>query len=138
VAPQPVETAINESRYIETSALIGNNRKYVIVLVVPQFENVMDWAKKKGIGGERAEVIRHPEVQRLIRQEVEKAVQGFAPHEQPKKVVIMEREWSVETGELTPTLKVRMREIEKKYAEQIEKAYSEDAGAASEVAATAD
>jgi len=44
-------------------------------------------------------------------------------------VVIMQREWSVETGELTPTLKVRMREIEKKYAEQIEKAYSEDAGA---------
>lgn len=138
VAPQPVETAINESRYIEISALVGNNRKYVIVLVVPEFENLLAWAKKKGIEGGRAEVVRHPEVQRLIREEVERAVQEFAPHEQPKKVVIMDKEWSVETGELTPTLKVRMREIEKKYAEQIEKAYADNAGAASEVAAAAD
>ena len=105
VAPQPVVTAINESRYIEISALVGNNRKYVIVLVVPEFENLLAWAKKKGIEGGRAEVVRHPEVQRLIREEVERAVQEFAPHEQPKKVVIMDKEWSVETGELTPTLR---------------------------------
>lgn len=137
VAPQPVETAINESRYIEISALIGNNRKYVIVLIVPQFGNVMAWAEKKGIGGGREEVLRHPEVRRLFEEEVKKAVRGFAPHEQPKKVVIMEREWSVETGELTPTLKVRMREIEKKYAALIEKAYAEDAGTESKVAAAA-
>lgn len=127
VAPQPVENAINQSVFIEQSALIGNGRKYVIVLVVPDFESVFVWARKKGIPAEsRADLLKNAEVLNLLRGEVERAVKSFALHEQPKKVVVMSKEWTVETGELTPSLKVRMNEIEKKYADIINRTYAEE------------
>ncbi|SEN19447.1 AMP-dependent synthetase/ligase [Lihuaxuella thermophila] len=142
VAPQPLENAINQSVFIEQSAVIGHGRKYVIVLVVPDFENLTPWARKKGIPTQsRAELIRHGEVLDLLRSEVERLTKSFAHHEQPKKVVVMSKEWTIETGELTPTLKVRMNEIEKKYSDVIHRTYAEEEitewrAATGEVAAT--
>jgi long-chain acyl-CoA synthetase len=136
VAPQPVENAINQSVFIEQCALIGHQRKYVIALVVPDFENLIPWVRKKGISTEtKADLVRHAEVQNLVRSEVERATQSFADYEQPKKVVILAKEWTVETGELTPTLKVRMNQIEEKYRGIIHQTYSEDAITEVEIAA---
>ncbi|MFC4767122.1 AMP-dependent synthetase/ligase [Effusibacillus consociatus] len=128
VAPQPVEDAITQSIFVQQCALIGHQRKYVIALVVPDFENLISWVRKKGISSELKHVlVRHPEVQSLVRSEVERLTQSFAPFEQPKKVVILDKLWTIETGELTPTLKVRIHEIERKYNGIIDLTYSEDA-----------
>lgn len=137
VAPQPVENAINQSVFIEQSVLVGHQRKYVVALVVPDFENLIPWARKKGLSlEERVDLVRHAEVQKRVCSEVERATQSFAHHEQPKKVVILAQEWTVETGELTPTLKVRIREIERKYKKVIEHAYGEALADGVELATT--
>ncbi|MFC4545225.1 AMP-dependent synthetase/ligase [Paenactinomyces guangxiensis] len=134
VAPQPVENAMNQSVFIEHAVLVGHGRKYVIVLVVPDFVNLNRWAWKRGISVEsRADLIRHAGVQDLVRLEVEKLTQSFAPHERPKKVVILAEEWSIETGELTPKLSVRMNKVEEKYREIINRTY-EDAYTEAEIA----
>lgn len=134
VAPQPVESAINQSIYIQQSAMTGNNRKYVIVLVVPDYENLIPWARKNGlVSDEHSVLVREPKVHTLLRGEVERFTRGFAHHEQPKKVVILAKEWTIDSGELTPTLKVRIKEIERNYKEVINRAYSEDSIAGVEI-----
>jgi long-chain acyl-CoA synthetase len=135
LAPQPIENAINNSPYIAQSVLIGHGRKYVIVLVVPDFENLEPWARKRGWPTEsREELVRRAEVQQLLEREVQRLTAGFASYEQPKKVLVAEKEWTVEDGELTPTLKVRMKEIEKRYREAIDRAYAEETPSKTEMA----
>ncbi|MDN4593188.1 AMP-dependent synthetase/ligase [Polycladomyces subterraneus] len=127
LAPQPIENAINNSPYIAQSVLIGHGRKYVIALVVPDFENLEPWAQKQGWSTEpRESLVRRTEVQQLLQREVQRLTAGFAAYEQPKKVLVAEKEWTIEGGELTPTLKVRVKEIEKRYRELIERAYAEE------------
>ncbi|GGE15241.1 AMP-dependent synthetase [Marinithermofilum abyssi] len=139
VAPQPVENAIQQSRFIELCALIGHRRKYVLALVVPDFEALFAWADKQGVSAEsREELVRDGQVQRLIQGEIERSVSQFAPHEQPKKALLLPEVWTVESRELTPTLKVRMKEVEAKYQSLIERVYAEDVSdtASEEIAAT--
>jgi long-chain acyl-CoA synthetase len=126
VAPQPVENAITRSMYIANSVLIGQNKKYVIALITPSFEELLPWAKGKGLSTDMGELLKEKEVQLLLTREVANLTKNFAKFEQPKKVVIIGKEWSVEDGELTPSLKVRLPEIQKKYQDVIEHAYAED------------
>ncbi|SMO39102.1 AMP-dependent synthetase/ligase [Melghirimyces algeriensis] len=127
VAPQAVEHAINNSSYIAQSALIGNGRKYIIALVVPDYHQLIPWAEKKGLPLQEPEnLAHHPEVHHLLNEEVKRLTQVFASFEQPKKVIVCEKEWTVESGELTPTLKVRMKVIEKRYQDRIEQAYADE------------
>ncbi|HEX7064228.1 MAG TPA: long-chain fatty acid--CoA ligase [Bacillales bacterium] len=126
VAPQPIENAINESRFVDQSAIIGDKRKYVIAFISPDFENLLPWAHKQGITSEsREEVCRHPDVLNLLQEEVERLTQSFPAYEQPKKVVVVGEEWTVEGGELTPTLKVKMKKIQEKYSRVIEEIYAQ-------------
>jgi long-chain acyl-CoA synthetase len=126
VAPQPVENAINNSPFIDQSVLVGHGRKFVVVLVVPDFENLFSWARKKGIVADsKEELVRRPEVQQFLEQEVKRMTSSFAPFEQPKKVWVADREWTVESGELTPTLKVKVHEVERRYREVIDRLYEE-------------
>lgn len=131
VAPQPVENAINNSPYIENSVLIGNGRKFVISLVVPDYENLLPWAKKQGLPEQDPENLAgHPKVQALLESEVKRLTKGFAAFEQPKQVKVCAKEWTVDSGELTPTLKVRLKVVEEKYADLIEEAYADAQAAA--------
>lgn len=127
VAPQPVENAINESRFIEQSLIVGDNRKYVICLVNPDFENLLPLAKENGIRSESyEEICRHKIIRELIHREVEERTEAFASFERPKRAVIIGEEWSVDSGELTPKLSMRVKVIEKKYKQLIEQTYVED------------
>lgn len=129
VAPQLVENAINESQFIEYSAVIGDKRKYLITLVKPDFENLMPWAQKQGIETESLEeVCRRSDVRDMLQGEVERLTASFADYEKPKKVIVIGEEWTVESGELTPKLSVVMKKIEEKYSTVIEEAYAEDSG----------
>ena len=125
VAPQPIESAINESRFIEQSVIIGDGRKFIIVLISPDFENLIPWAKQRHINiDSKSDLCRHSEVISLLHGEVGRLARGFADYEQPKKVVIVEDEWTVESGVLTPTLKVKMKKIQEKYSSVIEEVYA--------------
>ncbi|WP_066306202.1 long-chain fatty acid--CoA ligase [Bacillus sp. FJAT-29814] len=126
VAPQPVENAMTQSLYINNAVLIGQDKKYVIALITPSLENLLPWAKQKGLTTDVNQLLKEPAVQQLLTKEVAKFTSKFARHEQPKKVVIIGKEWNVQDGELTPSLKVRLPEIQKKYGEVIELAYAEE------------
>ncbi|GAB3794132.1 AMP-dependent synthetase/ligase [Virgibacillus kimchii] len=127
VAPQLIENAMNESSFIEYSLVIGENQKYIIALIKPDAENVMDWAKHHGItSNSLQEVYRNKKVQELIQQEVKNQTKTFAGFEIPKKIVIAEDEWSVENGELTPKLSMRINFIQDKYKRLIQETYGED------------
>jgi long-chain acyl-CoA synthetase len=126
VAPQPVENAMNQSLYIKNSVLVGHGQKYVIALIVPDFEQLVPWARQRGIAAEPKALIMDDRVQSLLRQEVARFTQRFARFEQPKKVLILSADWTTETGELTPSLKVRVPEIEKRYRDVIERCYAEE------------
>ncbi|SFD65183.1 long-chain acyl-CoA synthetase [Bacillus sp. OV194] len=140
VAPQPVENAINLSVFIGNSVLVGQDQKYVIVLVTPDFNTLIPWAKKRGLPATRTELIKNEKIQNLLRGEVEKHTQQFAHFERPKKVIILNTEWTTETGELTPSLKVRLPVIEEKYKNVIKQVYAQEnlpdiQNAANEIAA---
>ncbi|MFD1426549.1 long-chain acyl-CoA synthetase [Kroppenstedtia sanguinis] len=128
VAPQPVENHITNSRYISQAVVIGNGRKYVIALVVPNYENLLPWAGKRSLPEQDPEnLAEHPEVKGLLQKEVDKYTKGFAAYEIPKKTIVCGKEWSIEGGELTPTLKVKVNVVEEKYQDLIEAAYAEAA-----------
>lgn len=127
VAPQPIENAICESAFIEYCVVVGDQRKYVVALIKPDYEQLFPWAAKQGIDAKYYnEIVQNEKVQELLRNEVEHAIQFFAEYEKPKQIIIVEDEWTVETGELTPKLSVRYKVIENKYKEGIEKVYEKE------------
>lgn len=126
VAPQPIENAINESPFIEQSIVVGDNRKFIICLVNPDYENLLPWAKKNGVRSESTEEICHYKiVQEFIHQEVNERTKKFANFEQPKKIVIISEPWTVDGGELTPKMSLRINVIQEKYRDLIEAIYQE-------------
>src|SRR5699024_9659242 len=127
VAPQPIENAINESVYIGHSIVFGEKQKYIICLVNPDFENLLPWAERRGITAESTEELcRNHQVKALIESEVERLTAHFADFEKPKKVVIIGKEWTVDGGELTPKLSLRLQVIEAKYKQLIQETYGKD------------
>jgi len=128
VAPQPLENAIKQSRYIAEAVLLGDRRPFPIALVVPNFDSLRAWAAQHGVGStDPAALAADPRVVRLMEEEVGRRVEPFARHEKPKKVLVMPREFSIDEGEITPTLKVKRRVVEQKYRERIEALYDESA-----------
>jgi long-chain acyl-CoA synthetase len=124
VAPQPIENRLGESEFIEQAVLVGNDRKYVAALIVPDFERLNQWAKEQGIEVcDRRELIEDNRVVELMKTEVNRLTEGFADYEKVKQVAILPQEFSIEGGELTPTLKVRRRWIEQKYSQIVESLY---------------
>lgn len=135
VAPQPVESSINESRYIAQSLIIGDNRKYVICLINPDYENLLPWAERNGIPTDSLQTVcRHEKVQQLIESEVARLTKQFARYAQPKRNIIVDEEWTVDGGELTPKLSLRINVIEEKYKDLIEETYKEDVSTEENVA----
>jgi long-chain acyl-CoA synthetase len=124
VAPQAIEGLLGQSEFIEQAFIVGNNRKYVSALVVPDFERLKDWAKEHGIEvARRADLIRDKRVEDLIRSEVNRLTAGLADYERVKRVALLPDELTIEGGELTPTLKARRPVIQEKYRDVIESLY---------------
>jgi long-chain acyl-CoA synthetase len=126
VAPAPMENVIRTNTFVTEAVVVGDRRPYPVALVVPNFEAVEGWAGAQGIATQdRAALLREPRVRQKIEAEVLAAVAGFARYERPKKVALLEREFTIEQGELTPTMKVKRRVVEKAYADRIEALYAE-------------
>jgi long-chain acyl-CoA synthetase len=126
IAPQPLQNAAKLSRYVSEAVLIGDRRPYPIMLVVPNFDSLEPWARQQGIAfSDRAELVRDPRVSEKLLEEVTGRLAGFARFELPKKVLPLAREFSLERGEITPSLKVRRKVVEEAYREQIEALYAD-------------
>jgi long-chain acyl-CoA synthetase len=127
ISPQNLENSLKASPYIEQVAIIGDNRNYLSALVVPAFAELENWARGSGIAfGSRRELIEKPEVVKLFEAEIAQHTRHFARVEQIRKFRLLDTEWSQETDELTPTLKVKRRVISTKYAKEIEGMYPGD------------
>jgi long-chain acyl-CoA synthetase len=128
VAPQRVESLIKSSRFVSQVVVVGNARKYASALIVPNFELLRSYAELKGIRYENDDDLRlNPEIINLIERQVEKYTAELARFEKVKKIALLAREMTIESGELTPTLKLRRTVIENKYADVIAGLYEEKA-----------
>jgi long-chain acyl-CoA synthetase len=126
VAPQPIQNAAKLSRFVSEALLIGDGRPYLVLLVVPNFDSLEPWARHKQLTwSDRAELAAHPQVRDKLEREMAERLDGFARYELPKKVLPLPREFSLDRGEITPTLKVKRRVVEKVYAAEIEALYAE-------------
>jgi len=127
IAPQPIEGMIKRNKFVANAVLYGDRRKYPIVLVVPNFDNLERWAKERNLSyHSTAELIQLADVQAKVEREVMSMLKELAKFETPKKVVLLENDFTIESGELTPTLKVKRRVVEKRYKDQIDAAYAAD------------
>jgi long-chain acyl-CoA synthetase len=125
VAPQPLEGRLKTSRWIAEAVLLGDHRPYVVALLVPNFANLETYAKNHGWSfAGKDELIRLPQATALYQREVDALNAGLAPFESIKRFALLPRELSQEAGELTPTLKVRRRIVQDKFAELIESLYT--------------
>jgi long-chain acyl-CoA synthetase len=131
IAPQPIENAIKTNKYISQAVVIGDKRKFPVVLVVPNWEQLEKWARIKNlIWTQRSQLLEMPIVHAKIEKEVYGKLQGLAHFELPKKVALLEEDFSVDRGELTPTLKVKRRVIDKTYRDVIDRLYEDESVAA--------
>jgi len=126
IAPQPIEQAIKGSRFVSQVVLIGAERKFPAALIVPVWEQLESYCKLKGISvSSRSELCRHPRIIDLIQRQIDALTPNLAKYERIKKIALLENEFTIEGGELTPTLKVKRRVIDEKYRDVIEGLYRE-------------
>lgn len=126
VAPLPIESKLKESPFIEQLMVVGAERKFVGALIVPAFPALLEWAHKKGIQETDPEkLIRLDAVKDLYRELVESFNKFFNQVEQVKRFELLAKEWSVDTGEMTPKLSVKRKVILEKYKDAVERIYQE-------------
>ena len=124
IAPQALETRIGEDRFVEQIAVIGDQRKYVTALIIPAYEALKEYAAQKQIAYKNLEdLVRNQKIQELFTARLKELQQNFASFEQIKKFTLLPAPFSMETGELTNTLKLRRVIINQRYKEQIEAMY---------------
>ena len=124
IAPGPIENLLITSRYIEQVMLIGDRRNFLSALIVPGFENLEQYAGEQGISyTDRHDLIKKAEIYRLVEGEIERLSGELAPFERVKKFILLPQEFSIEGGELTPTLKIRKSVVMEKFLEQVETMY---------------
>jgi long-chain acyl-CoA synthetase len=126
IAPQPIENMLKENPYISNAVLVGGTRKFISALIVPEFDKVEAYARRNGIPfRSRAELVASPAVIDFVRQEVERATPFLAPYEKVKRILLLERDFEIDSGEITPTLKVKRNIIEAKYKDLIDSLYKD-------------
>jgi long-chain acyl-CoA synthetase len=126
IAPQPIEQLIKNSRFVNQVVVIGNGRKFPSALIVPDWEQLQAYAKLKGLNlREKEEFCRHPRIIDLFERQIAARTQGLAQFEKIKRVALLAHELTVESGELTPTLKVKRRVVDEKYKDVIDRIYEE-------------
>jgi long-chain acyl-CoA synthetase len=125
IAPQPIEISLGIDPYIDQVCVIGDKRKFISALIVPEFGALKRFADERGISFlDTDELIRHPDVTNLFGERIERINRSFARYEQIKQFRLLPHPFSVEDGELTPTLKMKRRVIFEKYSDQIESMYA--------------
>jgi long-chain acyl-CoA synthetase len=121
VAPAAIEARLKSSVFIEEAMVIGDGMDHIAALIVPSFEALQKFAHDRGIPRtQRSELISHPDISKLLKTEIEAANKGIADFEKVKDYRILAEDWTVETGELTPSLKVKRPVIKSRYEKEID------------------
>ena len=124
IAPSPIEQMIRGSKFVNQAVLVGNERKFPGALIVPNFEMLESYAKLKELDiGTPHEFCTHPRILDLFRRQIDGRTEGLSQFEKVKKFALLERELTVDNGELTPTLKIKRRVVEERYAPVINAMY---------------
>jgi long-chain acyl-CoA synthetase len=124
VAPQPIENRLKTNPFFGEIVIVGNRRNFPAALVVPNFEALEGWARQKGVPfASREELIQRPEVVALYERLIQEMTPDLAQFEKIKKIALLPREFTLEAGELTPTLKVKRRVVEEKFKDVIDRLY---------------
>lgn len=125
VAPLSLESKMKEIPFIEQMLVIGENRNYVSALIVPNFPALTDWCKQHGVTTTNKEaIVQSPEVKKMMQAQIDEKNKSFGSWETIKRFELLPDEWTTETGELTPTTKVRRKVVMDKYKDVIESLYS--------------
>ena len=126
IAPQPIENALKQSRFINQAVVIGEHRKFPSALLVPHFDALKSYAQLEGIGYQDLnDLLRHPQIIALLERQIDKLTPDLGHFEKLKGVVLLDHELTIESGDLTPTLKIKRRVVMEKYQEQIDAMYAE-------------
>lgn len=126
VAPQPIENIIKTNLYVSNAVIIGDKRKFISALVVPNFEKLVEYANANNISySDYADLVENDKILNFIEAEINRATPGLASYEKVKKVALLDREFEIEKGEITPTLKVKRNIVEQKYRSIIDSLYQE-------------
>lgn len=124
IAPQPIENQLNQSRYISQVMLIGDQRKSISALIAPNFDALKAYAKEMELAPQEVgELIESKEIRQLVRKEIERLSTALADFERVKMFTLLDREFTQEADEMTPTLKLKRKVILEKYGDKIEKMY---------------
>jgi long-chain acyl-CoA synthetase len=126
IAPQPIENTVRLNKFVANAVVLGDQRKFPIILIVPNFDQLERWAKERNLTyASQGELIRLADVQAKMEREVMGGLRDLAKFEMPKKVVLIARDFTIESGELTPSLKVKRRQVEKNHKDVIDRVYAE-------------
>ena len=124
IAPQAIESRLGEDKFIEQVAVIGERRKYVTALIIPAFEALKEYAAEKKIQYHNLEdLVKNADIKAMIQERIDALQEGFANYEKIKKITLLAKAFTMETGELTNTLKIRRPVIRTRYAKEIEAMY---------------
>jgi long-chain acyl-CoA synthetase len=125
IAPQPIENLAKANKYVSEAVMIGDRRNYPVMLVVPNFESLQAWAKRQNLlYTDRRSLLALSAVQAKMEREVRSTFAGLANYETPRKIALLEHDFSIERGELTPTLKVKRRVVDERYRSEIDALYN--------------
>lgn len=126
IAPQLIESRLAENKFIDEVAVIGDRRKYVTALVVPNLSQLRAWAASKKISSDDSNALcQNPDVVKFILSEINKVQADLAEFEKIKKITLLPHHFSIMNGEVTNTMKVRRPVVAKRYANEIEKMYQQ-------------
>jgi len=124
IAPQPIENLFLQSKYIDQFVLIGDGKMFLSALIVPEFENLKEYAKKLGIGfSAESDLTQVDDIRKLYDKEIQALQKDLPTYERVRRFELLPGQLTVENGEITPTLKVRRRVVETKYAALIDRMY---------------
>jgi len=130
IAPQPIEGKLKTNLLVAQAALVGDKHKFVSVLISPNFAALEDWARQQGVGAlTRRDLVSDPKVISHYGEIVAKINGTLANFETMKRFRVVADEWALDTGELTPSLKLKRRVISERYAELIADLYADEATA---------
>ncbi len=128
IAPQALENKLKESFFIEQVMVVGENEKFASALISPNYDYLHDWCSQHKIKyRNNQELIEHPDVIDIINQDIKEANKSFGQHEEIKRARLVVDEWSSQTGELSPTLKICRRVVQNRYKDIISEIYSSTA-----------
>jgi long-chain acyl-CoA synthetase len=126
ISPQPIESLAKTCKFVSNAVMLGDRRRFPIMLVVPNMQTLTAWAANQGLqSADPADLLARPEVQKKMDLEIRTTLRDLAGFEVPKKFLLLPADFSVEAGELTPTLKIKRRIVEQRHQAAIEALYFE-------------